>query len=67
MTTVILEGKKKWAVVRSTPEITGRYAMNSDRLIKRCITLQRVVKLSALKKAFELQAGITYQFLISLN
>ncbi len=62
MTTVILEGKKKWAVVRSTPEITGRYAMNSDRLIKRCITLQRVVKLSALKKRLNCRQGSHISF-----
>ena len=67
MTTVILEGKKKWAVVRSTPEITGRYAMNSDRLIKKTYYASEGGEAVCAEKAFELQAGITYQFLISLN
>ena len=67
MTTVILEGKKKWAVVRSTPEITGRYAMNSDRLIKKMYYAAEDGEVVCAEKAFELQAGITYQFLISLN
>ena len=67
MTTVILEGKKKWAVVRSTPEITGRYAMNSDRLIKKMYYASEGGEAVCAEKAFELQAGITYQFLISLN
>ena len=63
----ILEGKKKWAVVRSTPEITGRYAMNSDRLIKKMYYASEDGEVVCAEKAFELQAGITYQFLISLN
>ena len=67
MTTVILEGKKKWAVVRSTPEITGRYAMNSDRLIKKMYYASEGGEAVCAEKAFELQAGVTYQFLISLN
>lgn len=67
MTTVILEGKKKWAVVRSTPEITGRYAMNSDRLIKKMYYASEGGEAVCAEKAFELQAGITYQLLISLN
>ena len=67
MTTVILEGKKNWAVVRSTPEITGRYAMNSDRLIKKMYYASEDGEVVCAEKAFELQAGITYQFLISLN
>lgn len=67
MTTVILAGKKKWAVVRSTPEITGRYAMNSDRLIKKMYYASEDGEAVCAENAFELQAGITYQFLISLN
>ena len=34
MTTLMLEGKKKWLVVQSTPDITGRYALNSNKLLK---------------------------------
>lgn len=67
MTTVILEGKKKWVVVRSTPEITGRYAMNSDRLIKKMYYASEGGEAVCAEKAFELQEGITYQLLISLN
>lgn len=67
MTTVILAGKKKWAVVRSTPEITGRYAMNSDRLIKKMYYASEDGEAVCAENAFELQAGITYQFLNSLN
>lgn len=67
MTTVILAGKRKWAVVRSTPEITGRYAMNSDRLIKKMYYASEGGEAVCAENAFELQAGITYQFLISLN
>ena len=33
MTTLILQGKKKWLIVQSTPSVSGSYALNSDRTI----------------------------------
>lgn len=32
MTTLRVSGKKKWIMVRSTPGITGRYALNSSKM-----------------------------------
>ena len=67
MTSVILEGKKKWIVVQSTPAVTGRYAMNSDKLIKNIYYISEEGEAVHAEDAFQLQKGITYQFLIELK
>ena len=67
MTSVILEGKKKWIVVQSTPAVTGRYAMNSDKLIKNIYYISEEGKAVHAEDAFQLQEGVTYQFLIELK
>ena len=67
MTSVILEGKKKWIVVQSTPAFTGRYAMNSDKLIKNIYYISEEGEVVHAEDAFQLQKGITYQFLIELK
>ena len=67
MTSVILEGKKKWIVVQSTPAVTGRYAMNSDKLIKNIYYISEEGEVVHAEDAFQLQKGITYQFLIELK
>lgn len=35
MTTVMLEGRKKWMMVQSVPDVSGRYAMNCDKGIEK--------------------------------
>ena len=67
MTSVILEGKKKWIVVQSTPAVTGRYAMNSDKLIKNIYYISEEGEAVHAEDAFQLQEGVTYQFLIELK
>lgn len=67
MTSVILEGKKKWIVVQSTPGVTGRYAMNSDKLIKNIYYISEEGEAVHAEDAFQLQEGVTYQFLIELK
>ena len=69
MTTVALEGKRKWAMVQSVPAVTGRYALNSDQAVE-CLYYMaedgdgEVVRA---EDAFRLQAGVTYRFLIKLS
>lgn len=69
MTTVALEGKRKWAMVQSVPAVTGRYALNSDQAVE-CMYYMaedgdgEVVRA---EDAFRLQAGVTYRFLIKLS
>ena len=67
MTSVILEGKKKWIIVQSTPAVTGRYAMNSDKLIKNIYYISEEGEAVHAEDAFQLQEGVTYQFLIELK
>ena len=69
MTTVALEGKRKWAMVQSVPAVTGRYALNSDQAVE-CMYYMaedgdgEVIRA---EDAFRLQAGVTYRFLIKLS
>lgn len=67
MTTVILGGKKKWIMVRSTPKITGRYAMSSNQMIKTVYYASDDGEIVSAEDAFTLQEGVTYKFLIELN
>lgn len=67
MTSVILEGKKKWIVVQSTPAVSGRYAMNSNKLIKNIYYISEEGEVVCAEDVFQLQEGVTYQFLIELK
>ena len=67
MTSVILEGKKKWIMVQSTPEITGRYAMNSNKMIENIYYASDDGEIISAEDAFRLQQGMTYKFLIKLK
>lgn len=67
MTSVILENQKKWVMVRSVPDITGRYAMNCDKAIAAIYYAADGEEAVCAENNFELQQGITYNFLIKLN
>ena len=67
MTTVILEGKRKWIMVQSTPEITGRYAMNSNQMIENMYYASADGEIVRAEDVFTLQQGTAYQFLIQLT
>ena len=67
MTSVILERKKKWIVVQSTPTVSGRYTMNSNKLIKNIYCISEEGEVVCAEDAFQLQEGVTYQFLIELK
>ena len=67
MTSVILENQKKWVMVRSVSGITGRYAMNCDKAIAAIYYAADGEEAVCAENNFELQQGITYNFLIKLN
>ena len=67
MTTVILEGRKKWIMVQSVPSVTGRYAMNSDKSIEEIYYAADGGEVVCAEDILELQQGISYQFLIKLS
>ena len=67
MTSVILEKQKKWIMVRSVPGITGRYAMNCDKAIAAIYYAADGEEAVCAENNFELQQGITYNFLIKMN
>ena len=67
MTTVILEGRKKWIMVQSVPSVTGRYAMNSDKSIEEIYYAADGGEVVCAKDILKLQQGISYQFLIKLS
>ena len=67
MTTVILEGRKKWIMVQSVPSVTGRYAMNSDKSIEEIYYVADDGEVVCAEDILKLQQGISYQFLIKLS
>lgn len=67
MTTVILEGRKKWIMVQSVPSVTGRYAMNSDKSIEEIYYVADDGEVVRAEDILKLQHGISYQFLIKLS
>ena len=67
MTTVILEGRKKWIMVQSVPSVTGRYAMNSDKNIEEIYYAAEGGEVVCAEDILKLQRGISYQFLIKLS
>ena len=67
MTTVILEGRKKWIMVQSVPSVTGRYAMNSDKSIEEIYYAAEGGEVVCAEDILKLQQGISYQFLIKLS
>ena len=66
MTTVIVKGSK-WVMVQSTPSITGRYSMNSDKIIESMYYSCNDDDVICADDTFRLQQGVTYKFLIKLK
>lgn len=67
MTTVMLEGRKKWMMVQSVPDVSGRYAMNFDKGIEKIYYVSDDGDLTCAEDSFQLQAGEKYTFLIKLQ
>ena len=67
MTTVMLEGRKKWMMVQSVPDVSGRYAMNCDKGIEKIYYVSYDGDLTCAEDSFQLQAGEKYTFLIKLQ
>ena len=67
MTTVMLEGRKKWMMVQSVPDVSGRYAMNCDKGIEKIYYVSDDGDLTCAEDYFQLQAGEKYTFLIKLQ
>lgn len=67
MTTVMLEGRKKWIMVQSVPDVSGRYAMNCDKGIEKIYYVSDDGELTCAEDSFQLQAGEKYTFLIKLK
>lgn len=67
MTTVMLEGRKKWIMVQSVPDVSGRYAMNCDKGIEKIYYVSDDGELTCAEDDFQLQAGEKYTFLIKLK
>lgn len=67
MTTLMLRGKKKWIMVRSTPSITGRYALNSNKVVENIYYASDDGELVCTKDILNLQEGVPYSFLIKLK
>ena len=67
MTTVMLEGRKKWMMVQSVPDVSGRYAMNCDKGIEKIYYVSDDGDLTCAEDSFQLQAGEKYTFMIKLQ
>ena len=67
MTTVMLEGRKKWMMVQSVPDVSGRYAMNCDKGIEKIYYVSDDGDLTCAEDSFQLQAGEKHTFLIKLQ
>lgn len=67
MTNVMLEGRKKWMMVQSVPDVSGRYAMNCDKGIEKIYYVSDDGDLTCAEDSFQLQAGEKYTFLIKLQ
>lgn len=67
ITTLTLEKEKKWLVVQSTPDVTGRYILNSDKVIKNIYYTTESGEVVCTEDILNLQRGLLYTFLIVLN
>ena len=56
-------------MVQSVPEVTGRYALNSDKTVACMYYMAKDGDGEVIRAedAFRLQAGVTYWFLIQLS
>ena len=63
----MLEGRKKWMMVQSVPDVSGRYAMNCDKGIEKIYYVSDDGDLTCAEDSFQLQAGEKYTFLIKLQ
>ena len=67
ITTLTLEKEKKWLVVQSTPDVTGRYILNSDKAIKNIYYATEPGEVVCTEDILNLPQGLSYTFLIVLN
>ena len=67
MTTLMLQGKKKWLIVQSTPSVSGSYALNRDRTINNIWYKSENGEIICSEDILKLQKDTTYQFLITLK
>ena len=67
ITTLTLDKEKKWLVVQSTPDVTGRYILNSDKVIKNIYYATEPGEVVCTEDILNLQQGLLYTFLIVLN
>ena len=67
ITTLTLEKEKKWLVVQSTPDVTGRYILNSDKVIKNIYYATEPDEIVCTEDILNLQQRLSYTFLIVLN
>ena len=67
MTTLMLQAEKKWLIVQSAPDISGTYALNSDKTIKNICYAATDGEVICTEDILKLQKGMTYQFLITLQ
>ena len=67
MTTLRVSGIKKWIMVRSTPGITGRYALNSSKMVESICYAPDDGEIVYTEDILNLHQGIPYNFLIKLD
>ena len=67
MTTLRVSGKKKWIMARSTPCITGRYALNSSKMVESIYYAPDDGEIVCTEDILNLHQGIPYNFLIKLD
>ena len=67
MTTLMLQAKKKWLIVQSAPDISGTYALNSDKAIKNICYAAENGEVICTQDVLKLQKDTMYQFLIIIE
>lgn len=67
MTTLMLQAKKKWLIVQSAPDISGTYALNSDKTIKNICYAAENGEVICTQDVLKLQKDTMYQFLIIIE
>ena len=67
MSTLMLQGKKKWLIVQSVPGVSGSYALNSDKTIKNICYAAENGEVICTQDVLKLQKDTTYQLLIILK
>ena len=67
MTTLMLQAKKKRLIVQSAPDISGTYALNSDKAIKNICYAAENGEVICTQDVLKLQKDTMYQFLIIIE